>query len=90
MQCQICPRQAKPKSALCRFHYLALKRLVGRFELWEKAVDVGWPEYLRQVESNPATGLWVREVITWASVSHKSRVELMRIVGKVTLVPRDP
>ncbi len=90
MECQICPRLAKPNSALCRFHYFALKRLVGRFEQWQKAVEMGWPEYLRQIEANPLTGMWVREVIAWSSASHKSRKELNEIVGKATPVPQDP
>jgi hypothetical protein len=90
MKCQICPRPLKPNSALCRFHYFALKRLVGRFELWQKAVEVGWVDYLKKVEANPLTGVWVREVIAWSTASHKSKEELEKMVGKATPVPQDP
>lgn len=90
MKCQICPRQTKSNSTLCRFHYFALKRLVGRFEVWQRAVDVSWLEYLQQVDANPVTGVWVREVIAWSGASHKSREELKESVGKATPVPQDP
>ncbi len=90
MECQICPRPAKPNSPLCRFHHFALKRLVGRFEAWQKAVDVGWVEYLKQVEANPLSGVWVREVISWSRASLKSEDDLRRIVGKATPVLQDP
>ncbi len=75
---------------LCRFHYFTLKRLVGRFEAWQTAVEVEWLEYLKQVDANPFSGGWVREVIAWSSASGKSERELRRMVKRASPAPQDP
>lgn len=90
MKCQICPRPTKPNSLLCRFHYFALKRLVGRFEAWQTAVEVEWEEYLKQVNANPLSGTWVREVIAWLKASGKSESDLRGMVTRARPAPQDP
>ncbi len=90
MECQICQRRAKPNSLLCRFHYFALKRLIGRFGAWQKAADIDWKEYLKRVDASPFTGAWVLEIIAWCSASHKSEEELKVMVKRPTPAPRGP
>ncbi len=75
---------------LCRFHYFALKRLVGRFEVWQTATDIEWVEYLKQVDGNPLSGVWVRDVIAWSNASGKSERELRGMVKRASPAPQDP
>ncbi len=90
MECQICKRQVRLNSALCRYHSLALRRLLRRYDAWQKAAQVEWKEYLRRLDSNPFTGAWIREIIAWSDAAGKSQEDLKRLANLSTATPQDP
>ena len=63
MKCKICERKAE--SEFCKFHKISFENLVKKFEEWRKSMDVSWLEYLRMLQNNPYTGVWVKEVIQY-------------------------
>ncbi|MCD6469619.1 hypothetical protein J7L29_02325 [Candidatus Bathyarchaeota archaeon] len=63
MKCKICERKAE--SEFCKFHKISFENLVKKFEEWRKSMDISWPEYLRMLQNNPYTGVWVKEVIQY-------------------------
>ncbi len=88
MECQICRRQTKAEFPLCRFHFFALKRILRRYETWRVAAEVGWGECLKRVDANPATGVWVREVISWIAAKRMSEDALEALVRSATPAPQ--
>lgn len=64
MKCKICSREAQrqPSSQYCDIHQKAYENLLKKFEIWKKATNAEWNEYLKQVASNPSTGIWAKEV----------------------------
>ena len=63
MKCKICKRKAE--SEFCKFHKISFENLVKKFEEWRKSMDISWLEYLRMLQNNPYTGVWVKEVIQY-------------------------
>jgi len=63
MKCKICERKAE--SEFCKFHKISFENLVKKFEEWKKSMDISWLEYLRMLQNNPYTGVWVKEVIQY-------------------------
>jgi hypothetical protein len=61
LNCKICAREAE-KEGFCPLHLKAYGNLVSRYELWRKALNISWKEYLSQVAENSSTGDWVKEV----------------------------
>jgi hypothetical protein len=35
---------------------------VKKYEVWKKALDITWKEYLSEIVKNPFTGEWAKEV----------------------------
>ncbi len=63
MKCKICGRNAE--SEFCSFHKEAFENLRSKFEEWKKSMNISWMEYLRMLEDNPYTGIWVKEIIQY-------------------------
>jgi hypothetical protein len=61
VNCKICDREAKEKG-FCPIHLKAYENLVDRFDLWKKALDISWKEYLSEIAKNDLAGNWVKEV----------------------------
>ena len=61
MICKLCEREATERR-LCEFHLKAYRNLEVSFELWKKALNISWKEYLSQIAMNSSTGNWVKEV----------------------------
>jgi hypothetical protein len=61
VSCKICERESV-KEGFCEFHYKAKENLVNMFDLWRKALNISWKEYLSQVAENSSAGNWVKEV----------------------------
>ncbi|NIW16433.1 hypothetical protein GWM83_01870, partial [Candidatus Bathyarchaeota archaeon] len=59
MKCRICDRDAV--NDYCEPHEKAHKRVVQKYEIWEKAMDISWKEYLKEIAENSNTGSWARE-----------------------------
>ncbi len=60
MKCKVCDKEAV--GTYCEAHERAYKNLVEKYEVWEKALNISWKEYLRDVAKNEYTGSWVKEV----------------------------
>ncbi len=60
MKCKICGRKAE--SGLCKLHEEAHKNLIKNYDAWKKSMGISWNEYLREIQGNLLTGVWVKEV----------------------------
>ena len=60
LKCKICGKEAV--SGYCELHERAYKNLMEKYEVWKKALDISWKDYLREVAKNAYTGSWVKEV----------------------------
>ena len=60
--CPICGRDVSERSEFCRYHQEAFNNLQSTFEIWKKASEMNWEEYLNKLCQIDETGQWVREV----------------------------
>ncbi|MBY8996708.1 MAG: hypothetical protein KGD60_03165 [Candidatus Thorarchaeota archaeon] len=60
--CTICGRVAWNKSDFCRYHKEALDGLQSSYELWRKASELSWDEYIEKLCQIDETGRWVLDV----------------------------
>jgi hypothetical protein len=61
LNCEVCSREAGKKD-FCPSHLKAYENIVRRYDFWRKALKITWKEYLSEIEKNPLTGEWAREV----------------------------
>jgi len=61
LQCKICSRETSEKG-YCEFHLKAYQNIVEKYDIWKKACEVSWKEYLSEVAKNSLTGEWAKEV----------------------------
>ncbi|MEM2994491.1 MAG: hypothetical protein QXI91_00530 [Candidatus Bathyarchaeia archaeon] len=61
MKCVICNREAI-KDGYCELHIKAYESILKKYELWKKALEISWKEYLSEIVKNPLTGEWAKEV----------------------------
>jgi flavoprotein len=61
LKCAICSREAE-KEGYCKLHSKAYESILKKYELWKKALEISWKEYLSEIVKNPLTGEWAREV----------------------------
>jgi hypothetical protein len=47
----------------------AYESIVRKYELWRKALEISWKEYLSEIAKNPLTGEWAKEVAEHLSKS---------------------
>jgi hypothetical protein len=64
VNCKICQRKAVTNE-FCRIHLKAYENIVEKFDCWRKALTVSWKEYLSEIEQNPLTGEWIKEVASY-------------------------
>ena len=69
MKCVVCSREAS-EDCYCEVHAKAYEVIVKKYELWKKALEISWKEYLSEIVKNPLTGEWAKEV-----AEHLSRSE---------------
>jgi len=62
LKCKVCNREAQSQSEFCELHEKAYQNIREKFEVWKKASDLEWKEYLKEIAKNPLTGIWAREV----------------------------
>lgn len=60
MTCKICNQEAVDK--YCELHERAYRNIVKKYDVWRRALNLSWEEYLNEVVKNPYTGSWAREV----------------------------
>jgi hypothetical protein len=61
MKCTVCTRQTQDKG-YCTFHLQAYNVIREKYVVWMQSSDVGWLEYLREIQKNSLTGVWAKEV----------------------------
>lgn len=63
MKCAICSREVlENENGFCELHMRAYKNILKKYEVWKKALDISWKEYLSEIAKNPFTGEWAKEV----------------------------
>ena len=61
MKCAVCSREAVENS-YCELHARAYQSIMKKYEVWRKALEISWKEYLSEIAKNPFTGEWAKEV----------------------------
>lgn len=61
-RCKLCRRRREEASEYCIYHQRAYANLREAFEMWRRALDIDWLDFLREVSENPETGEWAREL----------------------------
>ncbi|NIR86379.1 hypothetical protein GWO13_01955 [Candidatus Bathyarchaeota archaeon] len=60
MKCKVCEREAKKE--YCELHEKAHRNIAKKYNVWKKASDVSWKQYLSELVNNRYTGAWAREI----------------------------
>ena len=60
MKCKVCDREAITE--YCELHEKARESIVKKYDVWKRALEISWKDYLNKVIKNPYTGLWAKEV----------------------------
>lgn len=60
MKCKACEKEAE--NEYCELHEKAYRNISREYDVWKKASDVSWKQYLSEIAKNPYTGVWAREV----------------------------
>jgi len=60
LKCKICDKEAV--NTYCELHEKAYRNLMEKYEVWKKALDISWKDYLREVAKNAYAGSLVKEV----------------------------
>ena len=61
MKCAVCSREAV-ENGYCELHARAYQSIMKKYEVWRKALEISWKEYLSEIAKNPFTGEWAKEV----------------------------
>ncbi|MEM3730655.1 MAG: hypothetical protein QW667_00525 [Candidatus Bathyarchaeia archaeon] len=61
MKCKICSREAS-EGDYCELHMKAYESIAKKYDVWKKALEFSWKEYLSAIVKNPLTGEWSKEV----------------------------
>jgi len=61
LKCPICSRDANEKG-YCELHTKAYESILKKYDVWKRALEISWKEYLSEIVKNPLTGEWAREV----------------------------
>jgi hypothetical protein len=72
VNCKICHRKAIT-AELCQIHLKAYENIVEKFDCWRKALKISWKEYLSEIEQNPLTGEWVKQVAKYLISNEETR-----------------
>lgn len=62
MTCKICSREAK-EDGFCILHLRAYRNILEKFDVWHKASELVWMEYLFEIQKNSLTGEAAKEVV---------------------------
>lgn len=61
MKCAICRKEAV-KKGYCGHHIKAYESIVETYNGWERALELSWKQYLKEIAKNSVTGEWAKEV----------------------------
>jgi hypothetical protein len=51
----------------------AYENIIKKYEVWKRALEISWKEYLSEIVKNPLTGEWVKEVAEHLSKSGENQ-----------------
>jgi hypothetical protein len=54
-------------------HFRAYENIMEKYDVWRRAQGISWKEYLSEIEQNPLTGEWVKEVANYLIDSEETR-----------------
>jgi hypothetical protein len=74
MTCKICKRPTK-ENEYCSLHLKAYQNICAKFEVWKKASEVSWEDYLVEISKNSLTGVWAKEVAKHLIEDERRNVE---------------
>ena len=72
MKCKACNKEAGEKN-FCTLHLKAYDNIVTKYDVWRKAVEISWREYLREIEKNSLTGEGAKEVAKYLITNEGTR-----------------
>jgi len=61
LRCKICDKEAI-RNTYCKSHHKAYENIIKEYEVWKKALEIPWKEYLSEIAKNQLTGEWAKEV----------------------------
>lgn len=61
LKCKICGKEIVNRD-YCTLHENAYQNLIEKFELWKKALNLSWKDYLNKIIENTLTGTKAKEV----------------------------
>jgi len=61
VKCKICSKDVQ-ENGFCMLHLKAYQNIIDKFDVWKKASDTLWMEYLVEIQKNSLTGEWAKEV----------------------------
>ncbi len=64
MKCKACDREVFEDN-FCERHLKAYENIVEKYGCWTMALAISWREYLSEIEHNPVTGEWAKEVANY-------------------------
>jgi len=73
LKCKICSREAG-EEGYCELHSKAYESIIKKFGFWKKALKVSWKEYLSEIDKNPLTGEWAKEVAEYLIRSGEQQI----------------
>jgi hypothetical protein len=68
LKCKICDREAC-HNRYCELHKKAYENVSKKYDVWKKALEISWKEYLSEIAKNSLTGEWAREVADYLTKS---------------------
>jgi hypothetical protein len=72
VNCRICQRKAVTEE-FCNMHLKAYENIVEKYDCWRKALKTSWREYLSEIEQNPLTGEWTKQVASYLTSNEETR-----------------
>jgi hypothetical protein len=55
-------------------HLKAYRNILLKFEVWKKAFDVTWTQYLERIQKNSLTGEWAKDVAKYLIEEERKNV----------------
>jgi hypothetical protein len=74
MKCKICIRDAQ-QNGFCLMHLKAYQNIIEKFDMWKKASDTTWKNYLLEIQKNSLTGEWAKEVAKYLITEEKRNAQ---------------
>ena len=61
-KCKVCCKEIMEKDEYCELHAKAYGNIIKKYDVWKKALNISWNDYLNEILKNPLTGISAKEV----------------------------